>query len=76
MFENRNFPPDKEFGCFSAIKGPPDSQWAGKALLRVHFGASAKGRATLKAHHVAVILPLHELQKCVPFSLCNDSECE
>jgi len=66
VFENRKYPPDKEFGCFSAIRGPRGSPWEGKALLRVHMGASSKGRTTLKANYVALILLLQDLKKCAP----------
>ena len=63
VFEDRRFPPDLEFGCFAAIKGPQGSQWENKALLRVQMGMSARGRATMKANYVAVVLSLRELKK-------------
>jgi hypothetical protein len=73
VFEDRKYPPDKEFGCFAAVRGPTGSQWEEKALLRIHMGA-AKGRTTMKADHVALTLPLHDLRKCAIFLYTAQSD--
>lgn len=39
-FQDDSFPPDLEFGCFSAVVGPPGSDFEGEALLRMDTGIS------------------------------------
>lgn len=38
VFENGDAPPDAEFGCFQIVYGPPDSEYAEEALLRLDVG--------------------------------------
>ena len=38
VFDNNAFPPDAEFGCFQMVKGPPDTDFADEALLRLDVG--------------------------------------
>jgi len=38
VFDNDDYPPDAEFGCFQVVKGPPDSNFANEALLRLDVG--------------------------------------
>lgn len=38
VFGNHDFPPDAEFGCFQMVKGPPDTDFADEALLRLDVG--------------------------------------
>ena len=43
VFDNDDFPPDAEFGCFQMVSGPPDTDFADEALLRLDVGeASSK----------------------------------
>lgn len=38
VFEDDDAPPDAEFGCFQIVYGPPNSDFAEEALLRVDVG--------------------------------------
>ena len=38
VFDNDDFPPDAEFGCFQMVNGPPDTDFVDQALLRLDVG--------------------------------------
>jgi len=38
VFDNDDFPPDAEFGCFQVVMGPPDTDFANDALIRLDVG--------------------------------------
>ena len=38
VFESEDSPPDAEFGCFQIVYGPPSSDFAEEALLRLDVG--------------------------------------
>ena len=38
VFDSDDFPPDAEFGCFQIVRGPPDTEFADQALLRLDVG--------------------------------------
>ena len=40
VFDNDDFPPDAEFGCFQVVMGPPDTDFANDALIRLDVGKS------------------------------------
>ena len=41
VFDNDDFPPDAEFGCFQMVNGPPDTDFADEALLRLDVGEAS-----------------------------------
>lgn len=43
LFASEGFRPDVEFGCFSALFGPPGSGLEAEALLRVDIGNAQQG---------------------------------
>ncbi len=38
VFDNDDFPPDAEFGCFHVVMGPSDTDFANDALIRLDVG--------------------------------------
>ena len=65
VFKDPSNPPDKEFGCFAAVFGPPGTEWQDKALLRIDVG-SAKGKAAAKSTPaVLVTIPIADLHRSV-----------
>ena len=38
VFDNDEFPPDAEFGCFQVVMGPLDTDFANDALIRLDVG--------------------------------------
>ena len=41
VFDNDDFPPDAEFGCFQMVNGLPDTDFADEALLRLDVGEAS-----------------------------------
>lgn len=41
VFDNDDFPPDAEFGCFQMVNGAPDTEFAEEALLRLDVGEAS-----------------------------------
>ena len=41
VFDNDDFPPDAEFGCFQMVNGPQDTDFAEEALLRLDVGEAS-----------------------------------
>ena len=41
VFDNDDFPPDAEFGCFQMVNGLPYTDFADEALLRLDVGEAS-----------------------------------
>ena len=41
VFDNDDFPPDAEFGCFQMVNGAPDTDFADEALLKLDVGEAS-----------------------------------